>query len=357
MALRKLFTKRLLEGAKTTPSLQQTIVSPNTSKTNFHREYLSSPDSINRGVFRRFLPRRSVHHSDTAKLPEYLSLPVGEKLREKLNGINNITGTGDRLNLGDLSFPKFTAQETVTGSEITVEDAKKILRASQMEKVKAKLRDIPENTICYSEFLRVCFESSQNHDQGTEFAKILDESGNVIVLGNIVFLRPEQVAKSIESLLHQSIASPNDPRRKELENMEKQKAIIDDKAKAQVQTELYCGLGFLAIQTLGFMRLTFWELSWDVMEPICFFVTSLHFAMAYMFFIRTSTEPTFQGYFHRRFTVKQERLMKKYNFNAHRYSELCKACYPSNHGGAKAESFSPPINNAAGETVLRALYH
>ncbi|KAL5071989.1 hypothetical protein RYX36_022876 [Vicia faba] len=352
MALRKLFTERLFEGVKTTPSLQQTIVSPNTSKTNFHREYLSSPDSINRGVFRRFLPRRSVHHSGTAKLPEFLSLPVGEKLREKLKNINNITGTGDRFGLG---FPPLSAPASVTGTEITVEDAKKILRASQMEKVKAKLRDIPENTICYSEFLRICFESSQNHDQGAEFARILDESGNVIVLGNTVFLRPEQVAKSIESLMHQSIASPNDPRRKELENMENQKALIDDKAKARVQTELYCGLGFITIQTLGFMRLTFWELSWDVMEPICFFVTSLHFAMAYMFFIRTSTEPTFQGYFNQRFTVKQERLMKKYNFDAHRYTELCKACYPSNHGGAKAESFSPPINNGE-ETVLRASY-
>lgn len=193
MALRKLFTKRLLEGVKTTPSLQQTIVSPNITKTNFHREYLSSPDSINRGVFRRFLPRRSVHHSDTAKLPDFLSLPVGEKLREKLKGINNVTGTGDHFSLGDLSFLPLSAPGTVTGSEITVEDARKILRASQMEKVKAKLRDIPENTVSYSEFLRVCFESSQNHEQGDEFAKILDESGNVIVLGNIVFLRPEQV--------------------------------------------------------------------------------------------------------------------------------------------------------------------
>lgn len=157
-----------------------------------------------------------------------------------------------------------------------------------------------------------------------------------------------QVAKSIESLIYESIANPNDPRRKELEQMEKQKAMIDDKAKAQVRTELYFGLGFLTIQTLGFMRLTFWELSWDVMEPICFFVTSLNFAFAYLFFIRTSTEPTFQGYFHRRFMAKQERLMKTHNFDIRRYNDLCKACYPS----AKSCEASP-IH--AEETLLRAL--
>lgn len=354
MALRKLFTKRLFDGVKSlTPSstpLEQTIVPPNASKANFHREYLSSPETKNRNYFRRFLPRRAVHHSGTVSLPEFLSLPVGEKLREKLKGIN----TGDRFL--DLNFSP-APEKATSPAKFTVEDARKILKASQMEKLKRKLREVSENSVSYGEFLRICVESCENHEQGVEFAKKLDESGNVIVLGNVVFLRPEQVAKSIESIMYQSIASPNDPRRKELENMEKQKAMIDGKAKAQVQTELYCGLGFLTIQTLGFMRLTFWELSWDVMEPICFFVTSLHFAFAYLFFIRTSTEPTFQGYFHRRFMAKQERLMKTYNFDANRYNELCKACYPSNHVGvganAKAETFSPPIQHAE-ETLLRA---
>ncbi|GAU15334.1 hypothetical protein TSUD_04030 [Trifolium subterraneum] len=191
MALRKLLTKRLLDGVKTpmlaVTSLEQTIVTPNTSNTSFHREYLSSPDSSkNSGVFRRFLPRRTVHHSGTAKFPEFLSLPVGEKLREKLNNI-----TGERFR--DLNLSPSPATAKITGSEITVEDARKILRASQMEKLKAKLRNIEENSVSYSEFLRICVESCENHEQGVGFAKILDESGNVIVLGNVVYLRPEQV--------------------------------------------------------------------------------------------------------------------------------------------------------------------
>lgn len=131
----------------------------------------------------------------------------------------------------------------------------------------------------------------------------------------------------MESLIRESIANPKDPRRKELEEMEKLKEKIDEKAKAMVRTELYCGLGLLMAQTVGFMRLTFWELSWDVMEPICFFVTSLHVALAYLFFLRTSTEPTFQGYFHRRFTVKQKKLMRSHNFDIQKYNHLRNACY------------------------------
>ena len=138
-----------------------------------------------------------------------------------------------------------------------------------------------------------------------------------------------QVAKSMETIISESIALPNDPRRKELEEMEKQKAQIDKKAKSLVHGELYCGLGFLVVQTLGFMRLTFWELSWDVMEPICFFVTSLHFAMAYVFFLRTSTEPSFEGYFQRRFKAKQKKLMKVHSFNIEKYNKLRQAFHPN----------------------------
>ncbi|MED6195111.1 hypothetical protein PIB30_034952 [Stylosanthes scabra] len=341
MALRKLFTKRLFDGSKTMPSpaaLDRATAPPSTPST-----FLTSPESASgdAGFFRRFLLRRAVYTSAPTRLPEFLSLPVGEKLREKLRGINNATVTGDRLGI---SPPSPLAGDSLLGSGISAEEVRKVLKATMAEKVKAKLREVPAASISYGEFLRICVETCENRDLGEEFAKMLDDAGNVVVLGNVVFLRPEQVAKTMESLIYQSIAKPNDPRRKELEEIEKQKALIDEKAKAQVKTELYCGLGFLTLQTLGFMRLTFWELSWDVMEPICFFVTSMHFAMAYMFFIRTKTEPTFQGFFYSRFKAKQERLMKANNFDMNKYNELCKACYqdPSVHGGIKSEPSPTP---------------
>ncbi|KAK7376831.1 hypothetical protein VNO80_02248 [Phaseolus coccineus] len=322
MALQKLFSKRFLDSFKTKMSFERAIVSKAVPPLVVPQE--SSDD---RGFLRRFsLLRQMVYHSGPAKLPEFLTLPVGEKLREVLKDINN-----------SASFAPVTApMDAVCGGGMSVEDARKILRAAQMEKLKRNLKNVTASSVQYSEFLRICVETCENRDQGAEFAKILDESGNVIVFGNSVFLRPEEVAKSIETLINQSIANPIDPRRKELEEMVKQKTTIDDKAKAQVRAELYFGLGFLTIQTLGFMRLTFWELSWDVMEPICFFVTSIGFVLAYLFFLRTSTEPSFQGFFFHRFRTKQEHLMKTYNFDLNRYNELCKTCYSNFHAGAKS---------------------
>ncbi|XP_031252771.1 calcium uniporter protein 4, mitochondrial-like [Pistacia vera] len=300
------------------------LVPPNALQTNFHREYITSPELSGKGFFRKFLQRRGINQSAT-RIPEFLSLPIGDKLREKLKGINI---AGDRLRLEGLApnVPDTPATDVPYG--FTVRDARKLLRLSQVEKLKLKLREIQKSSISHHEFVRICVDFCENEDQGTEFAKLLDESGTVIVLGNIVYLRPEQVAKSMETLISESVATPNDRRREQLEQMEKQKAIIDQKAKALVRGELYCGLGFLVVQTLGFMRLTFWELSWDVMEPICFFVTSLHFAIAYGFFLRTSTEPTFEGFFHRRFKAKQDKLMKVHNFDVDKYNHLRKLFYP-----------------------------
>ncbi|KAL5777932.1 hypothetical protein ACOSP7_010858 [Xanthoceras sorbifolium] len=340
MAFLKTLEKRLMNGGygyiyrlsspaamlEHSPS-SHTLVPPNAVKTNFHREYITSPQFAEKGFFRRFLQRRAINQSSASGFPEFLSLPVGDKLREKLRSMNaNIAGERLRLEGIPKPVPNPAAGDSLSG--LTVQHARKLLRLSLVEKLKMKLREIPVSTISYDEFVGICVDGCENENQGIEFAKLLDESGNVIVLGNVVFLRPEQVAKSMETIISGSVATPNDPRRKELDQMEKQKAVIDQKAKALVRGELYCGLGFLTVQTLGFMRLTFWELSWDVMEPICFFVTSLHFAIAYGFFLRTSTEPTFEGYFQRRFKAKQNKLMKTHNFDLEKYNHLRKLFYP-----------------------------
>ncbi|XP_060194338.1 calcium uniporter protein 4, mitochondrial [Lycium barbarum] len=280
---------------------------------------------------------REINHA--ARLPEFLSIPVGEKLREKLRSMNNITG--ERIRFQGLAPP---APAPALTAEMTVNDAKKILKISQLEKVKSRLREIPMNSITYDKFVEICGEFCFSREQSLEFAKMLDESGSVIVLGDVVFLRPHQVAKSMDKLISESIATPNDPRRRELEHMEKQKSLIDQKAQSLVKGELYCGLGFLVLQTLGFMRLTFWELTWDVMEPICFFVTSLHFALAYGFFLRTSIEPTFEGFFQRRFKVKQKKLMKVHNFDLEKYNKLREAFYnQSCHGFSSTSSIMQQV--------------
>ncbi|GFQ04891.1 calcium uniporter protein 4 mitochondrial [Phtheirospermum japonicum] len=319
MALRRTLSKRLFSATNRDPSSPITTIiqhTPTVARLHVnHRQFITSVrgSAAAGGFFRRF---------SASSLPSFLTLPVGEKLREKLNSLNSLGGRSPP------PFPVSPAAEVEGRFSVSVADVKRVLSFLQLEKIRERVRNIPASTIQYGEFVQICGDVCGDKEVGMEFAKTMDESGYVIVLGGVVFLRPEQVAQSVEKLISQSIAMPNDPRIEELAHLENKKALIDQKAQSLVRGELYCGLSFFVLQTLGFMRLTFWELSWDVMEPICFFATSFHFALAYSFFLRTSKEPTFEGYFQRRFKVKQNKLMKLHNFDIERYNKLYGAVNP-----------------------------
>ncbi|CAH8278664.1 unnamed protein product [Arabidopsis lyrata] len=292
MALRRAITKRLIDSYRSDVTQQHSFfrqLSP--YKMKIYRQYMTSPN--------------------------------GPNLTDRIVGIH----------IESVAPPK---REETAVKGLSVSETKKLLRIYQMEKVKARLREIPKSSVSYWEFVQICCESCGNDEQGSEMANSLDHSGCVVVLGDIVFLHPHQIAKSMEAMIKQTSILPNDPRKEELVLLETTKKCIDIEAQRIVKAELYCGLGFLAVQTICFMRLTFWELSWDVMEPICFFVTSIHFILGYLFFLRTSTEPSFEGLFRQRFKTKQKKLMERHGFDFLRYNELnslfipfpCKSHYP-----------------------------
>ncbi|EOA13784.1 hypothetical protein CARUB_v10026877mg [Capsella rubella] len=282
MALRRVITKRLINSYKSN-------VTTTTTQHSLFRQLSPS----NTKIYRKY----------------YMTSPNGPNLTDRIVGIN----------IESVAPPR---REEAAVMGLSISETKKLLRIYQTEKVKARLREIPKSSVSYFEFVRICCESCGNDEQGSLIANSLDHSGCVVVLGNIVFLHPHQIVKSMEAMIKQTSPLPNDPRKEELLQLETTKKCIDIKAKRIVKAELYCGLGFLAVQTIGFMRLTFWELSWDVMEPICFFVTSIHFILGYLFFLRTSTEPSFEGLFRQRFKTKQKKLMEMNGFDILRYNEL-----------------------------------
>ncbi|KAK4368441.1 hypothetical protein RND71_012233 [Anisodus tanguticus] len=322
MAFKKTLPQRIFSAYKfSAPSLTTCRVA-SSSMVQAKSPVFSSPDKTITPDPRRFL------HQSLASSPEIRSLLTREKLRKKLRGMDNITR--DRMRLNGLLHPRAPPRPELDVGFVA--DARKILRLSQLELLKSRLRKIDKSWIFCSEFIQICDETCSNDDQGMEFAKKLDESGDVIVLGNIVFLKPEQVVRAMQELMPiMPLANPNHDTEtvKELRQMEEQKTAIDKKAESLVRREMWCGLGFFVIQTTAFMRFTFWDLTWDVMEPICFYLTSTYFMAAYIFFLKTSKEPSFEGFFHARFSTKQKRLMKVHNFDLQRYNELRRAHYPN----------------------------
>lgn len=325
MAFKKTLAQRLFNITKissqnlTNCRISSSSVRGGVSSTSTESDISPEPGD-NTGIFRRFLHKRTgFEPKQTGFKSELHNGNLVEKLREMDIGRS-------RISLEGLKPP---ATERTAEDGVSVSDVKKLLKVAQLELVKSKLRDTGKSCITVSEFIRICSEYCSDHDQAVKIAKMLDDSAAVIILGDIVFLRPEQVAKTIQSLFPTHGAKVPDSIRKEYEEMQKKKLAIDKKADTLVRRELWGGLGFLIVQTVGFMRLTFWELNWDVMEPICFYLTSMYFMAGYTFFLRTAKEPSFEGFYEARFNSKQKRLMKLHNFDLEKYNKLKDVCSPN----------------------------
>lgn len=114
----------------------------------------------------------------------------------------------------------------------------------------------------------------------------------------------------------------DDPCRDELKKLEEKKDEIDTLAHKQVRRILWTGLGAAVVQVGLFFRLTFWEFSWDVMEPIAFFTTTAGIVIGYAYFLITSRDPSYQDLLKRLFLSRQRKLIKRHNFDIQRLLEL-----------------------------------
>ncbi|AET03972.1 calcium uniporter protein 2, mitochondrial [Medicago truncatula] len=329
MAFKKTLTQRLLSLTKiSSQSLSNCRISSSSLQSRHpsfvaNRDIAPEPgDSSNDGVLRRFLHKQAVFNSELRPPHPGGSDGLLQKLREMDIARN-------RIRLDGLTPPEAEMEVATEELKSTAEDVRKLLRATQLEAVKSKIRMIQQSCVTYSEFVEMCGENCSDQEQAKKIAKILDDSATVIILGDVVFLKPEQVAKTIQALFPVPAPKPNEAETKELEEMEKQKATIDSRAHTMARRELWGGLGFVLVQILASMRLTFWELNWDVMEPICFYATSMYFMAGYTFFLRTSKEPSFEGFYQSRFSTKQKQLMKLHNFDIARYNQLRDASPPA----------------------------
>ncbi|XP_058787866.1 calcium uniporter protein 5, mitochondrial-like [Vicia villosa] len=239
-------------------------------------------------------------------------------------GVEYLSGMMNQMKRG---FSSSSNVGNGTEETITFSEAKKLMRLVNVESLKMKLGMEGKEVISYGELLQACesFGIARNHDEAATFAKVLDEAGVVLLFRDKVYLHPDKVVDLIRRAVPLALTSDDDPMRDELKKLQDKKIEIDMLAHKQVRRVLWSGLGF-GVFTVGlFFRLTFWEFSWDVMEPIAFFATTAGLVTGYAYFLFTSRDPTYQDLMKRLFLSRQRKLCKKHNFDAERFMELqCK---------------------------------
>ncbi|KAK7305581.1 hypothetical protein VNO77_43487 [Canavalia gladiata] len=240
------------------------------------------------------------------------------------------------LNQIQRTFSSFTGDGGVsngngTEDSISFSEAKRLMRLVNVESLKMKLGMEGKEVIPYSELLQACESMgiARSKEEAVAFTRVLDEAGVILLFRDKVYLHPDKVVDLVRRAVPLALTSENDPMREELKKLQEKKEEVDVLAHKQVRRILWCGLGFGIITVGFFFRLTFWEFSWDVMEPIAFFTTTTGLVIGYAYFLFTSRDPTYQDLMKRLFLSRQRKLYKRYNFDIERFKELqCKCKTP-----------------------------
>ncbi|KAH9611445.1 hypothetical protein KSS87_000388 [Heliosperma pusillum] len=212
--------------------------------------------------------------------------------------------------------------------DMSMEEVKKLMRLVDVEALKRKLADEGKEVIGYGELLKACegVGVARSVDEAAKLAKVLDEAGVVMLFRDKVYLHPHKVVELVASSVPLALTPEDDPRREELMRLQEEKEEIDRQAHKQVRLILWSGLGVAVMQVGLFFRLTFWEFSWDVMEPIAFFTTASGLVIGYAYFMFTSKDPSYQDLMKTIFLSRQRKLFKKYSFDISRFKELRDRC-------------------------------
>ncbi|KAJ8647863.1 hypothetical protein MRB53_000886 [Persea americana] len=223
---------------------------------------------------------------------------------------------------------KCSDSSTKEEEKISILEAKKLLRLVSVEALKRKLEMDGEEVIGYSDLLKACESMgvARSAEEAAAFSRVLDEAGVVLLFRDKVYLHPNKVVDLVRRAVPLALTPDNDPRKEELKTLMKKKEEIDMLAHKQVRRILWTGLGGFVITVGFFFRLTFWEFSWDVMEPVAFFGTMSGLVFGYAYFLFTAKDLTYQDFMKRLFLSRQRKLFKKHNFDVNRFMELQKQC-------------------------------
>ncbi|XP_005096639.1 calcium uniporter protein, mitochondrial [Aplysia californica] len=93
----------------------------------------------------------------------------------------------------------------------------------------------------------------------------------------------------------------------------------------------WLGLGMMGLQFGILARLTWWEYSWDIMEPVTYFVTYGTSMAMFAYFVLTKQEYIFPDARDRQFLIKFYKLAKKEDLDVDKYNELREAITEAEH--------------------------
>ncbi|XP_021255641.1 calcium uniporter protein, mitochondrial isoform X1 [Numida meleagris] len=110
--------------------------------------------------------------------------------------------------------------------------------------------------------------------------------------------------------------------KEQLAPLEKVRLELSRKAEKRTTLVLWGGLAYMATQFGILARLTWWEYSWDIMEPVTYFITYGSAMAMYAYFVMTRQEYVYPDARDRQYLLFFHKGAKKSRFDLEKYNQL-----------------------------------
>nr|5ID3_A Chain A, Mitochondrial Calcium Uniporter [Caenorhabditis elegans]5ID3_B Chain B, Mitochondrial Calcium Uniporter [Caenorhabditis elegans]5ID3_C Chain C, Mitochondrial Calcium Uniporter [Caenorhabditis elegans]5ID3_D Chain D, Mitochondrial Calcium Uniporter [Caenorhabditis elegans]5ID3_E Chain E, Mitochondrial Calcium Uniporter [Caenorhabditis elegans] len=97
---------------------------------------------------------------------------------------------------------------------------------------------------------------------------------------------------------------------------------IEQEAEAHTDRVAWAGFAASGVQTGLFARLTWWEYSWDIVEPVTYFATYSTVAATFGYYLYTQQSFEYPSARERVYTKQFYRRAQKQNFDIEKYNRL-----------------------------------
>ncbi|XP_039324120.1 calcium uniporter regulatory subunit MCUb, mitochondrial isoform X3 [Saimiri boliviensis] len=139
-----------------------------------------------------------------------------------------------------------------------------------------------------------------------------------LVHGLFTVLHLEESQKKREHHLLEKI----DHLKEQLQPLEQVKARIEAHSEAKTSGLLWAGLALLSIQGGALAWLTWWVYSWDIMEPVTYFITFANSMVFFAYFVVTRQDYTYSAVKSRQFLQFFHKKSKQQHFDVEQYNKL-----------------------------------
>ncbi|KAJ8780366.1 hypothetical protein J1605_011630 [Eschrichtius robustus] len=108
----------------------------------------------------------------------------------------------------------------------------------------------------------------------------------------------------------------------QLQPLEQMKASLEARSEVKTNRLLWAGLALLSVQGGAMAWLTWWVYSWDIMEPVTYFITFSNSMVFFAYFIVTRQDYTYSAVKSRQFLHFFHKKSKQQHFDVVQYNKL-----------------------------------